>query len=106
MSFGEQHALTAYSGNGTFVCVVDGGWRPDLVGLVDGIQHLLANMDLHLNDGTPINFYLCAGRSIRLLSRGGDRAIDALCEAQEAAEMVSVQMEHSPLGMCLAQHSA
>ncbi len=106
LSFDQHHALTAYSGNGTFVCVVDGGWRPDLNKLVDRIQHYFANMDAHLNDGTPINAYLCAGRYFRLLSRSGDRAVDALCEAQEAVEKVSVQMEQSPLGMCTAQYSA
>lgn len=102
----DHQSLTAYSGNGTFVCVVDGGWRPNLKRLVDDIQHYLALMDLHLNDGTPINAYLCAGRSVRLLSRGGERAVDALCEARESVETVSAEMEYSPLGMCLAQHSA
>ena len=106
LSFSEHHALTAYSGNGTFVCVVDDGWRPELGNLVNQIEHSLANMDLHLNDATPINVSICAGRAVRLLSRRGARAIDALCEAQEAVEQVSLQMEHSPLGMCLAKHSA
>lgn len=102
----DHQALTAYAGNGTFVCVVDEGWRPSLKRLVDDIQHYLAIVDPHLNGGTPINVYLCAGESIRLLSRGGDRSITALSEAQESVEKVCAQMERSPLGMCLAQHSA
>lgn len=104
--FEDHGAMIAYSGNGTFACVVDDGWRPDLREFVDRVHGCLQMMDLHYNDGRSVDLHLCSGRSIRLLSRAGTRAIDALCATQESAEEVCRQMEYSPLGLCVAKHSA
>lgn len=104
--FEDRGALIAYSGSGTFACVVDDGWRPDLREFVDRVNSQIEMMDLHFNDGRSANLSLCAGRPVRLLSRAGSRAIDALCLAQESAEEVCRQMEYSPLGLAVAKHSA
>lgn len=105
-SFEDHGAMIAYSGNGTFACVVDDGWRPDLREFVDRVHGCMQTMDLHFNDGRSVELHLAAGRSIRLISRSGTRAIDALCATQESAEEVCKQMEYSPLGLCVAKHSA
>lgn len=104
--FVDHGALIAYSGNGTFACVVDDGWRPDPQEFAERVNLALKSMDLHFNDGRPIELSLCAGRSIRLLSRAGTRAIDALCATHESVEDVCRQIEYSPLGACLAKHTA
>lgn len=78
--------LMSYVGNGTFVCVTERGWTPDLAEFLDYIHTQIADMDLHSSDGVPIGVQLCSSSVIRLTWRGGARAIDALAEAHMSAE--------------------
>lgn len=85
--------LIAYAGNGTFVCVVEGGYRPDLERLTDQINLTLYNMDLHYCDGRKLDFRVCAGEAIRLIWRRGQNALDAVSQAHASAEEEAIRRE-------------
>ncbi len=78
--------LMAYSGNGTYVCVLEGGWRPDTNAWAKNSCKNLEKMGLCLTGGEPLHINLYGGPAVRLISRVGARAVDALSEAQENAE--------------------
>ena len=85
--------LIAYAGNGTFVCVAEGGYRPDLDRLTDAINLQIHNMDLYFCDGRKLDFRVCAGQPFRLIWRAGNNAIDAVIQAHASAEEEAVRRE-------------
>ena len=85
--------LIAYAGNGTFICVIEGGARPDLERLTDSINLRLHQMDLYFCDGRKLDFRVCAGQPQRLIWRGGRNAIDAVIQAHESAEAEAIKRE-------------
>lgn len=85
--------LISYAGNGTFVCVVEGGHRPDLDRLTDQINLAIHDMDLHFCDGRKLDFRLCAGQAFRLIWRAGRNVIDAVLEAHASAEEEAIRRE-------------
>lgn len=87
--------LVSYSGNGTFVCVVEGAAHIDLDRLVNHINLYIAAMELSTSDGTALNIRICAGRTSRLIWRKGDSAIDALRQAHVSAEEAADQLERN-----------
>lgn len=97
-ALGETSFLMAYAGNGTYVCVIEGGWRPDATSLARTVNEILLEMDLHLSDGQPIPIEIFAGDAIRMISRVGARAVDALSEAQELAQKSCREYLQDPMG--------
>jgi CheY-like chemotaxis protein len=86
----EKHQfLVSYAGNGTYVCIVEGGWQPDPVKLADQVNLLLHHMVLSFNDGRPMDVKVSAGEIIRLAWKSGDRAMDAVAAANDSAEKES-----------------
>nr|WP_256373022.1 response regulator [Pseudoruegeria sp. HB172150] len=105
-SLSDHQALISYCGYGTFACVVEDGWRPNLDSFIDSVHKCLKLMDLHFGDGEEMNLVVCAGRPIRLLSKSGEQAVNALSQAQDSVEAVCREMEQSPLGAVLSKRSA
>lgn len=87
--------LVSYSGNGTFVCVVEGAAHIDIERLVDHINLYIRAMELSTSDGTALNIRICAGRTSRLIWRKGEGAIDALRNAHISAEETADQLERN-----------
>ncbi|MBU2981454.1 response regulator [Lentibacter algarum] len=87
--------LVSYSGNGTFVCVVEGAAHIDIERLVDHINLYIRSMELSTSDGTAIDIRICAGRINRLIWRKGDSAIDSLRNAHISAEEAADQLERN-----------
>ncbi|MCB1342108.1 MAG: response regulator [Pseudooceanicola sp.] len=85
--------LIAYAGNGTFLCVLEGGARPDLERLVDAINLTLHQMDLYFCDGRKLDFRVCAGQPQRLIWRAGKNAMEAVIAAHESAESEALKRE-------------
>lgn len=85
--------LIAYAGHGTYLCVVEGGYRPDLERLTDAINLRLHQMDLYFCDGRKLDFRVCAGQPQRLIWRGGRNALDAVIQAHESAEAEAEKRE-------------
>ena len=90
---GHQY-LMAYAGNGTYLCVTEGGTQPDLARLVKEIQHTIRSMDLRSSGDAPIEVRLSPGKSIRLIWRSGQNAISALTEARKSSEDQANDVEH------------
>jgi CheY-like chemotaxis protein len=85
--------LLAYGGNGTFVCVTEGGYKPDLDALTDAINRRLHEMDLYFCNGEKLNFRVCAGKPVRLVWRNGRGVLDAITQAFESAEDEALKRE-------------
>lgn len=87
--------LMSYAGNGTYVCIVESGWRPDVEKLTDAINLSLAQTELYANDGTRIQPRVTVGASIRLVWKTGDQVMEALGQAQANAEQAAFEYERS-----------
>ena len=85
--------LLAYGGSGTFVCVTEGGFKPDLDALTDAINLRLHEMDLHYCNGKKLDFRVCAGKPIRLIWRNGKGVLDAISQAFDSAENAALMRE-------------
>ncbi|EAR50327.1 hypothetical protein OG2516_07268 [Oceanicola granulosus HTCC2516] len=85
--------LISYVGNGTFACVTEGGWTPDLKYFLDHMHRVIREMELHLSTGEPLNVRVAPGRVMRLTWHAGDRAIEALAEAHSSAEDAAREAE-------------
>lgn len=85
--------LISYGGSGTFVCVTEGGFSPDLEDLTDAINLRLHDMDLHYCNGDKLDFRVCAGKPIRLIWRNGAGILDALSQAFASAEDEALRRE-------------
>lgn len=102
----EHQFLMTYSGNGTFVVVTEGGWRPNMQEVLDRLHFGLRQMDLHTGDGRPIDLRLAAGKPVRLIWRSGQTAIDAVSEAQVSAEEEAAQVEKKLDGLWFMEQTA
>jgi CheY-like chemotaxis protein len=78
--------LMSYAGNGTFVCVTESGWRPEVVKVMDAINLALATTELYDNSGTRIEPRVSCGEPVRLIWRAGGSVIEALATAHASAE--------------------
>ncbi|QQA42033.1 response regulator [Pelagovum pacificum] len=99
--------LISYVGNGTFVCVTEGGWSPDLKKFLDYVHRTIREMELHLSNGEPLNVRVAPGKVIRLTWHAGERAISALAEAHETAEQAAREaVQRKPTGVWYLDRSA
>ena len=96
-SMGARQFLMAYLGNGIFGCVSEDGAMRDTESFLRSVQTVLHHMDLHSSDGTPLRVQICAGKSIRLVWRSGQSAVEALAEcynsAGEAADRIDPALD-------------
>lgn len=89
---GAQFLMT-YAGNGTYICVVEGGFRPDLKILVDQINLHIHHMGLCFSTGEEMRVRLAAGEFVRLIWRDAQGSRDALAQAHASAEESSSRLE-------------
>ncbi|MEW9919241.1 PleD family two-component system response regulator [Marimonas sp. MJW-29] len=82
--------LMSYAGNGTFVCVTESGWRPDVAKLMDAINLSLATTELYDNTGERLHPRVIAGAPERLIWKSGASVMDALATAHASAEAAAV----------------
>tara|TARA_R110002049_G_scaffold44333_6_gene130164 strand:- start:21563 stop:22537 length:975 start_codon:yes stop_codon:yes gene_type:complete len=81
--------LMSYAGNGTFVCITESGWRPDMTALMDAANLSLSRTELFDNDGQRVHPRVSAGDAVRLIWKTGNSVMDALAEAHSSAEAAS-----------------
>lgn len=86
MCLSEHPHLISHAGNGTFVCIVEGGWQPDAEALADNVNIAIHSLGLYFNDGRPMSVKVSAGDVIRLVWKSGDSAMNALSAAHQSAE--------------------
>ncbi|WP_370401959.1 response regulator [Sulfitobacter sp. JB4-11] len=78
--------LMSYAGSGTFMCITESGWRPDMKALMDAINLSLARTELYNNDGQRLQPRVCAGNAVRLVWKNGDTVMEAIAAAHASAE--------------------
>lgn len=87
--------LMSYAGNGTFVCVTESGWRPDMQHLMDAVNLSLAKTELFDNTGQRLQPRVSAGEAVRLIWKSGSSLMEALAVAHASAEDASAAFEKS-----------
>ncbi len=85
--------LMSYSGNGTFVCITESGWRPDMERLTDHVNLYLNRAQIMSNDGVELHPRVSTGAAIRLVWKSGDQIMNALGQAQSSAEDAADEFE-------------
>ncbi|GLT08166.1 PleD family two-component system response regulator [Sulfitobacter porphyrae] len=81
--------LMSYAGSGTFVCITESGWRPDMGRLVDAVNLSLARTELYNNAGERLHPRVSGGDVVRLIWKSGAAVMDALATAHATAEAAS-----------------
>jgi CheY-like chemotaxis protein len=87
--------LMSYAGSGTFVCVTESGWRPNMVALMDAVNLSLSRTELYNNAGQKLYVRVSAGESIRLIWKSQDSVMEAVGMAHASAEAASARHERS-----------
>lgn len=89
----DRHFLMSYAGNGTFVCITESGWRPDMKRLGDQVNLYLSRAQIRSNTGVELHPRVSAGAAIRLVWKSGDQIMNALGQAQDSAEASAEEYE-------------
>ncbi|UWR21932.1 two-component system response regulator [Sulfitobacter sp. S190] len=85
--------LMSYAGNGTYVCITESGWRPDMSRLTDQVNLYLSRAQIMSNDGQELHPRVSSGSAIRLVWKSGDQIMNALGQAQGTAEEAAIEYE-------------
>lgn len=102
---GRQY-LMAYAGHGTFVCVTESGWRPDMEALMDEINLSLSQTELYNNAGERLYVRVSAGEPVRLIWQSEQTVMEAVSKAHASAEAASVAYERAQDGFWLGERHA
>lgn len=89
---GHQFLMT-YAGSGTYLCITESGWRPDMARLTDDVNLHLNRAQLMSNSGEELHPRVSAGIAIRLVWKSGDQILNALSKAQATAEEAAEEYE-------------
>lgn len=87
--------LMSYAGNGTFVCVTESGWRPDMTQLMDAVNLSLSRTELYDNSGARVQARVSTGDAIRLIWQSKATVMDSIAKAHSSAEAASVAYENA-----------
>jgi CheY-like chemotaxis protein len=91
----EHQNLITYAGNGTFVCVVESGYVPDMATLMDTVNIGFSRAEVYRTGGERMHPRVSAGRAIRLIWKKGTAVLNALADAQASAEIAAAEHEKS-----------
>lgn len=95
--------LMSYAGSGTFVCVADRGWRPNMAALVDAVNLSLARTHLHDNTGQQLYVRVSGGEAIRLVWKSRDSVMEAVGQAHASAEAACEMHERAMKDLWLTE---
>jgi CheY-like chemotaxis protein len=82
----SRQFVMSYAGNGTFVCITESGWRPDMTKLMDAINLSLSQTELFDNSGKQVEPRVSAGDAVRLVWKSGSSIMEAVAQAHTNAE--------------------
>jgi len=85
--------LMSYAGNGTFVCVTEGGWRPQATQMMDAVNLALSRTELFDNAGLRLQPRVSTGQTIRLIWQTGASVMGAIAQAHTSAEAACLAHE-------------
>tara|TARA_R110002074_G_scaffold143102_3_gene289882 strand:+ start:5513 stop:6502 length:990 start_codon:yes stop_codon:yes gene_type:complete len=98
--------LMSYAGSGTFVCVTESGWRPDMPALMDAINLSLSRTELYDNAGQQLYVRVSAGEAIRLIWKSENSVMEAVAAAHISAEAASASHERALKDFWLVEQRA
>lgn len=81
--------LMSYAGSGTFVCVTESGWRPNMPTLMDAVNLSLSRTELYDNSARQLYVRVSAGEAIRLIWKSESSVMEAVAAAHTSAEAAS-----------------
>jgi CheY-like chemotaxis protein len=102
---GRQY-LMSYAGSGTFVCVTESGWRPNMSALMDTVNLSLSRTELFNNSGELLHVRVSAGEPVRLIWKSQNSVMEAISEAYISAENASAAHERSMNDLWLVEQRA
>lgn len=89
----DHQFLMTYAGSGTYLCITESGWRPDMPRLTDQVNLHLSRAQIMSNEGDELHPRVSAGAAIRLVWKSGDQILNALSKAQASAEHAAAEYE-------------
>jgi CheY-like chemotaxis protein len=89
----DRQFLMTYAGNGTYLCITESGWRPDMSSLTDSVNLHLNRAQIMSNSGEELHPRVSTGVAIRLVWKSGDQILNALSKAQASAEDAAEEYE-------------
>ncbi len=98
--------LMSYAGNGTFVCITESGWRPDMTQLMDAVNLSLSRAELYDNSGTRVQARVSTGDAIRLIWQSKATIMDSIAKVHSSAEAASVAHETARNDLWLTEKRA
>jgi len=105
-AMGDQQFLMTYAGGGTFMCVTESGWHPNMTALMDEVNLSLSRTELFDNSGQPLFVRVSAGEAIRMIWKTDDSALEAVSTAYLSAEDASAAHERAMNDLWpVAQHA-
>ncbi len=87
--------LMSYAGSGTFVCVTETGWRPNMQTLMDSVNLSLSQTELYDNSGQQLHVRVSTGEAIRLIWKSENSVMEAVATAHTSAEAASASHERA-----------
>lgn len=81
--------LMSYVGSGTFVCVTESGWKPEMKSLTDSVNLSLSQIELYNSNGEELHVRVSGGDAIRLIWKTESTVMDAISAAYNSAEEAS-----------------
>lgn len=94
-TLGMENFMAAYAGNGTFVCVIEGGKLNDHRAFTDRLNLAIHRLGMYCSDGQQLNVRVCLGQSSRLMWQSSASALDTLSQAVNSAEAEAQRLEQS-----------
>ncbi len=91
----DHQFLMSYAGSGTFVCISECGWQPNMPALMDAVNLSLSRTELYDNSGQKLYVRISAGKAIRLIWKSQSSVMEAISEAHSSAEVASAAHERS-----------
>jgi CheY-like chemotaxis protein len=89
----DRQFLMTYAGNGTYLCITESGWRPDMTQLTNSVNLHLSRAQIMSNTGEELHPRVSAGVAIRLVWKSGDQIMSSLGKAQASAEDAAEEYE-------------
>ncbi|KIN70331.1 Two component diguanylate cyclase [Sulfitobacter noctilucae] len=91
----DHQFLMSYAGGGTFVCVTESGWSPDMPKLMDAINLALSRTELFDNAGQQLYVRVSAGDAIRMIWKPESLIMETIGMAHASAEAASERHERA-----------
>lgn len=98
--------LMSYAGGGTFLCVTESGWRPEMLTLMDAVNLSLARIELYNSLGEQLYVRVSAGEAMRLIWKSESTIMDAVSAAYTSAEAASAAHERAKANFWHGQERA